>query len=96
MTWFQFIIWLAAIYILYYGGLIIWELLQAKRRPFGDDPHELTFVEEFVPLPAESQDHGPAASADVSSVVSSGGVKLKDIFRLAQEEAIEYIRPVSF
>lgn len=96
MTWFKFTIWLAVIYTLYYGGLILWELMQAGRTPQGDAGNELTFVEDAVPLKAVSDTARSAADTDTSPVVSSGGVKLKDIFRLAQEEAIEYIRPVSF
>ncbi|QJD95954.1 hypothetical protein HH214_08735 [Mucilaginibacter robiniae] len=95
MTWFKFILWLAVIYTLYYGGLICWELLRTKRMP-GEEQHELTFVDEAVPLKTVPTGESHAAAAAVSAVVSSGGVKIKDIFRLAQEEAIEYIRPVSF
>gem|GEM_PF-6505039 len=88
--------WLAVIYAAYYGALIILELLRSKRNPSPEEKMELTFVEETAPAKAVFDETIAAAVALSSPVVSSGGVSLREIFRLAQEEAIEYIRPVSF
>ena len=96
MTWFKFSICLALLYTLYYSGLIFWELLRARRKPAGDDTPELTFAEDASPPQTITEEALPAADLQSSSVVSSGGVLIKEIFKLAQEEAIEYIRPVSF
>lgn len=96
MTWFKFSMWLAVIYAAYYGALIVAELLRARRILAGEETNELTFVEDTIPAKAVFADEPSPAAAQSSPVVSSGGVSLREIFRLAQEEAIEYIRPVSF
>jgi hypothetical protein len=96
MTWFKFSMWLAVIYAAYYGALIVAELLRARRILPDEDNIELTFVEETAPAKAVFTAESASAAAISSPVVSSGGVSLREIFRLAQEEAIEYIRPVSF
>lgn len=94
MTWFKFAICLAVLYALYYGLLILWDILQARRGPVNESSLELTFIEDAAPAIVEMS--AQQGTAGTSAVVSSGGVLLKQIFKLAQEEAIDYIRPVSF
>lgn len=48
---------------------------------------------EFAASPEE--DNESIFSAD-NSITSTGGVLLKDLFRLARAEAIEFTRPVTF
>jgi hypothetical protein len=93
MTWMKFALWLSGIYIIYYSALISWDLLRGGRKLGDVRSHALSFEEEIEPV---------KATADVvpniydSSVLSSGGVSLKQLFNLAREEVIEYTRPVSY
>lgn len=96
MTWINFLTWLAIFYGAYYGLLILWDQMLVRRKPGETASHELSFVEDTGPVTLVSELTELAGSGGSSSVLSSGGQRLKDIFRLAQEEAIEYIRPVSF
>jgi hypothetical protein len=96
MTWLKFSVCLAVLYLVYYGLLIVWDILRAKRESTSDDINELTFIEDAAPAKVTPGNGSPEPTAQTSSIISSGGVLLKEIFKLAQEEAIEYIRPVSF
>lgn len=93
MTWFKFLLWLAGGYAVYYLILIGWDLLRSKKVAGQETNDVLTFVEDIAPQKPVVNE---VADSTISAIVSSGGVMLKEIFRLAQEEAIEYIRPVSF
>ncbi|QEM03681.1 hypothetical protein DIU31_009200 [Mucilaginibacter rubeus] len=106
MNWTTFLLWLGAIYALYYTAIILFESLNHK------DPaatktaaHELTFSEPVVPLnavelfggntaPSSPISQGPKLSAP--EMIASGGVLLKDVFSLARKEAIVYLKEVSF
>jgi hypothetical protein len=55
--------------------------------------HELTFSEDIAPVTTFTEYDQPESG---DPVVSSGGVSLRQLFNLAREEAVEYIRPVSF
>lgn len=92
MTYLKFALWLLGIYSTYYAALISWDLLCSGRTAAPSSSHELTFTEHFEPVQSapEPQEYGS------SSVMSSGGVSLKQLFNLAREESIEYTRPVSF
>lgn len=94
MTWIKFAIWLFGIYTAYYTALLIWDSLRNKGLPVGDHPEELTFVEDVEPVLQVPDE--PNGNQTGSAVVSSGGVTLKQTFNLAREEAIDYIRAVSF
>ncbi|MGF7079032.1 hypothetical protein [Mucilaginibacter sp. UYCu711] len=93
MSWIKFALWLIGIYFTYYAALIFWDFFQSGRSPATEGSHELSFAEHIEPVRA-----GPEATAEIfgSSVISSGGVSLKQLFNLAREEAIEFTRPVSF
>ena len=93
MTWIKFAIWLSGLYIAYYLLIILFDLMKGKNQPAASAGSELTFSEHFEPVSAVPDLSQPDAA---DPVVSSGGVSLKQIFSLAREEAIEYIRPVSF
>ena len=94
MTWLKFALWLLSIYSIYYVALIFWDNLQTKRGETGSDKHELTFVEDIQPV--QSLVEELTASGKESSVAFSGGVSLKQLFNLAREESVEYIKSVSF
>ncbi len=94
MTWLKFALWLLSIYSIYYVALIFWDNLQTKRGETGSDKHELTFVEDIQPVQSFVEEL--TASGKESSVAFSGGVSLKQLFNLAREESVEYIKSVSF
>lgn len=96
MTWFNFAVWLAVLYLLYYGILVLWDTLHAGRKQVTEDAQSLTFVEDFLPEKVEAAKESAVTAAQPDAIIASGGVLIKEIFKLAQEEAIEYIRPVSF
>jgi len=94
MTWIKFAIWLFGIYTAYYTSLVLWDVLQKKHTSVADRLSELTFVDD-PELVKEVPDE-PSETEAGSPVVSSGGVTLKQTFNLAREDAIAYIRAVSF
>ena len=94
MTWIKFAIWLLGIYAIYYAALIIWDYLRTSRGEPGSDKHELTFVEDIETVkPPIDEITGYSKE---SPVAFSGGVSLKQLFNLAREESVEYIKSVSF
>jgi len=93
MTWMKFVLWLGATYLMYYGALILWDLLRSGKKTGDIRSHELSFEEHIEPV-KETPD--PAPQRYDSSVLSSGGVSLKQLFNLAREEVIEYTRTVSY
>jgi len=94
MTWIKFAIWLFGIYTAYYTALVAWDTFNGRWAPGDQEPNELIFVDQEEPV-REVPD-GSTEVESVSPVVSSGGVRLKQTFNLAREEAIEYLRAVSF
>ncbi|MBB6107822.1 hypothetical protein SAMN05421821_101265 [Mucilaginibacter lappiensis] len=94
MTWIKFALWLLGIYTLYYVALIIWDILRTNRGDTGSEKHELTFVEDIQPVKSFADEI--IASGKESSVTFSGGVSLKQLFHLAREESVEYIKSVSY
>ncbi|RFZ91088.1 hypothetical protein D0C36_19285 [Mucilaginibacter conchicola] len=93
MNWMKFMIWLGLIYLSYYGAIILWDFMKKKNLPADEVPRELSFEEENEPVKEITVSKPEIYSY---SVLSSGGIRLKEVFNLAREEAIEYIRPVSF
>ncbi|MEO6851275.1 MAG: hypothetical protein ABI166_11610 [Mucilaginibacter sp.] len=94
MTWIKFALWLLASYTCYYVALIFWDHLRSNRGEAGSDQHELTFVEDVNPVKSFVEDI--IGSGKESSIAFSGGVSLKELFNLAREESVEYIKSVSF
>ena len=93
MTWIKFALWLCGLYIFYYLMVIIWDILKNRRPAAVSGNDELTFTEHVAPVSALPELIGPHKG---DPIISSGGASLKQLFSLAREEAIEYIRPVSF
>ena len=94
MTWIKFAIWLFGFYTAYYTSLVLWDAFQTKRTTVKEGSGELTFVDDV-----EQVKEVPDEESEIevgSPVVSSGGVTLKQTFNLAREDAIAYIRAVSF
>jgi hypothetical protein len=94
MTWIKFTLWLLGIYTTYYAALIFWDYLRSKRGETENNKHELTFVEDFEPVKPPLEEL--SGTGKESSVAFSGGVSLKQLFNLAREESVEYIKSVSF
>ena len=94
MTWIKFALWLLGIYTIYYAAIIFWDQLRNNRTPAENSNHELTFVEDIAPQTPYSEE---LSVSDIESPVTfSGGVSLKQLFNLAREESVEYIKSVSF
>ncbi|BAU51952.1 hypothetical protein [Mucilaginibacter gotjawali] len=94
MTWLKFALWLLSIYTIYYVALIFWDNLRNNRGETGSDKYELTFVEDIHPVKSLVEEI--TGSGKESPVAFSGGVSLKQLFNLAREESVEYIKSVSF
>jgi hypothetical protein len=94
MTWIKFTLYLLGIYTTYYAALILWDYLRIGRGEPASDKHELTFVEDIEPVKTHVEE--PASSGKESPVAFSGGVSLKQLFNLAREESVEYIKSVSY
>jgi hypothetical protein len=93
MNWIKFSFWLAGIYTLYYAVLIFWDQWKEQKASSPAEENVLTFVEHVEPQKTGLISGRPRSE---SPIVSSGGVTLKQMFSLAQQEAIEFTRPVSF
>lgn len=93
MTWMKFALWLSGIYLMYYGALLSWDLLRGGKKAGAARSAELSFEEAIEPVKMAA-DNWPQPYE--SSVISSGGVSLKQLFSLAREEVIAYTRPVSY
>jgi hypothetical protein len=93
MSWIRFILWLGGIYTAYYLTLIAWEILRGKQGRVDDKTNELSFLEEANEVTLVPELSG----ADiVPPIYASGGVTLKNMFNLCRDEAVEYIKQVSF
>jgi len=94
MTWIKFLLWLSGLYTAYYLALIAWDYLRSGRSNSNDDKsNELSFTEQVDAITLTPE----LTSADiVSPLYASGGVSLKNMFDLCRDEAVEYIRQVSF
>ena len=89
----KFALTLGAVYLIYYALIIAWDFLRSKKLPAEDHSHVITFEDHHEPVREVTE---PEAEIYDSSVLSSGGVSLKQLFNLARAEAIEFTRPVSF
>lgn len=94
MTWLKFAIWLLMMYAGYYGVLIFWDRKRSGGNRADEGKQELTFVEDSEPEKAYT-DELPDHTRE-SPVAFSGGVSLKQLFNLAREESVDYIKAVSF
>ncbi|NCD68283.1 hypothetical protein [Mucilaginibacter agri] len=93
MTWLKFALWMGGIYLIYYAAVLLWDFLRSGKQPDAERSHELSFEEHIEPV---REIAGSTPEIYDASVLSSGGVSLKQLFNLAREEVIEYTRPVSY
>ena len=98
MNWTHFLLWLTALYGLYYLIVILSDTLGAGKRSATVPANELTFTEYEAPVQlAEAALPEKRVKPLMSNeVIASGGVPITDLFRLARQEAIIYTRSVSF
>ncbi|HEY4198557.1 MAG TPA: hypothetical protein VGM63_23615 [Mucilaginibacter sp.] len=104
MNWTHFLLWVAALYALYYLAVVLIDLAGGNRKPAEHHTtQELTFSENVAPAqlqhkPAVSAAHNPVAAKRKAEpeVIASGGVGFNELFRLAKQEAIIYTQSVSF
>lgn len=93
MTWFKFLLWIGGLYTAYYLVLIAWDHLRSGRKLKGEESNELTFSEDVSAVSLVPE----LSMSDVSSpIYASGGVSLKGLFSLCRDEAVEYIKQVSY
>lgn len=93
MTWFKFLLWIGGLYTAYYLVLIAWDNVRSGRKLKGEESNELTFSEDVSAVSLVPE----LSMADVSSpIYASGGVSLKGLFNLCRDEAVEYIKQVSY
>ena len=104
MSWIQFFAYMLSAYLLYYSGLIAFDLSK-NRKPEAENGNGNTV---FIDLPEaekvslkeiedEQIDYFVDDGAPVdSAIVLSRGVSIKELFALARSESIEYTSSVSF
>ncbi|MFD0764510.1 hypothetical protein ACFQZI_06575 [Mucilaginibacter lutimaris] len=93
MNWMKFMLWLSIIYLAYYAVVLLWDFLRSRKLPADERSDIISFDDDSEPV---REIPAPEPEVYNASVLSSGGVSLKQLFSLAREEAIEYTRPVSF
>jgi hypothetical protein len=93
MNWFKFILWLGGLYTVYYLILIAWDNLRNRRLNDDNEINELSFSEQVDAVTLTPE----LTSDDIASpIYASGGVSLKNMFNLCRDEAVEYIKQVSY
>ena len=80
-------------YTAYYAVIILLDNLRTKSNSAAVE-HELTFIEDVQPT--KSYLEYEQTPSKESAMIFSGGVNLKQLFNLAREESVEYIKAVSF
>lgn len=106
MNWTQFLLGVAAIYGIYYALNVLYDLFIHGRAPQATDGgNELTFDEDSPPervIPKPTQkEHEPTAKegkAVISSgpLQSTGGINLKQLVSLMQNDVIEYSKAIPY
>lgn len=106
MNWTQFLLGVIAVYGIYYALNVLYDLFIHPRAPTtGEGGNELVFDEDSPPEKVVS---GPSETArepmvkDRKSVISSGplqstgGISIKELVSLAQNNVIEYTRTIPY
>lgn len=94
MTWLKFLGWISGLYAVYYSIIAGWDILQQRSTGRNaEEENELSFAETIAPVAVTAE---PAQPRGENVLFSSGGVNLKQMFNLARDEAIEYVKAVSF
>ncbi len=101
MNWTQFLLSIAAVYCLYYLLNILFDMIRSRGQPIiGTSQDELVFTEETQPKQVGSDEPAPKPKSRqvISSgpLISTGGVRLQQLFALAQSEVIEYTKAIPY
>lgn len=106
MNWTQFLIGVTAFYGIYYALNLLFDLFIGRRGPIKiDDGNELVFPDDTVPetvVPdppiAEREPSAGTENSVISSgpLQSTGGVNLKTLLSLAQNDVIEFTKAIPY
>lgn len=93
MSYLKFTLWLLSLYFVYYTLLVLWDLFKSRERGPGRQEQELTFAE---PVSAIQPAFEPLPGDHSSAITASGGVSLRQMFNLAQDDAVEFTSQVAY
>ncbi|WP_312362445.1 hypothetical protein [Sphingobacterium sp.] len=106
MNWTQFLLGVIAIYGIYYALNVLYDLFIQRRAPRTvDDGHELTFDENSPPervVSDPSKKEHELIITDGKPIISSGplqstgGINLKELVSLVQNDIIEYTKTIPY
>jgi len=106
MNWTQFLLGVTAIYGIYYALNVQYDLFIHRRAPqAADGGNELTFDEDSPPEKVISEpsnrENAPMVTEGkpvISSgpVQSTGGIKIKELVSLMQNDVIEYSKAIPY
>src|SRR5690606_41693963 len=106
MNWTQFLLGVIAVYGSYYALNVLYDLFIHRRAPQATDGgNELTFDEDSPPekvIPTPSQkEHEPMVTEGkpvISSgpLQSTGGINLKHLVSLVQNDVVEYTKTIPY
>lgn len=106
MNWTQFLIGLAAVYGIYYALNLLFDLFTHRRAPTkGDGVNELVFPDDpppervtpDLPMPEqEPRDSGGKPVISSGPLQSTGGINLKELVSLVQNDLIEYTKAIPY
>lgn len=106
MNWTQFLLGVTAIYGIYYALNVLYDLFIHRRAPqAADGGNELTFDEDSPPervIPEPSKRENEPMVTDGKPVISSGplqstgGIKIKELVSLMQNDVIEYSKAIPY
>lgn len=101
MNWTQFLLSISAVYSLYYLLNVLFDMIRSRGQSItSTSQDELVFTEETQPKQVSSDEPAPEPKTRqvISSgpLISTGGVRLQQLFALAQSEVIEYTKAIPY
>lgn len=106
MNWTQFLLGITAVYGIYYALNVLYDLFIHRRAPrAADGGNELTFDEDSPPervIPEPSKRENEPIVTEGKPVISSGplqstgGINLKQLVSLVQNDVIEYTKAIPY
>lgn len=105
MNWTQFLLGISAVYGIYYALNVLFDLIVHRRAPrVPDGGNELTFDEDSPPekvipeQPKSSERMVTEGKPVISSgrLQSTGGINLKELVSLVQNDVIEYTKTIPY
>jgi hypothetical protein len=106
MNWTQFLLGISAVYGIYYALNVLFDLIVHRRAPrVPDGGNELTFDEDSPPekvIPEQPKSKSERMVTEGKPVISSGrlqstgGINLKELVSLVQNDVIEYTKTIPY